>query len=270
MPKKIDNISYVLIDNFLNSEIYENDVIIIQRFIHQDPKFHDKLKNNKVFVWVHDLTNFPVFIAQIEAIDYYIANPQSFKGYLSQFIINNHRLNFVFPSDFAKLECKRFLSKYDEYLPDSRLHTIHNILYDDDFKHIRHKPTDINLNKIVFASSWTKNIASIIQLFEYIHMRNKDYVLVFMEHGFDKNEHYESEMRRKFGRNVEILGAQSKENYAQIVKSSLCLLISTFAETFGCVCTESLYLGTPVIADPRSGAVTDFIDPSYVLDYDNP
>ena len=77
-------------------------------------------------------------------------------------------------------------------------------------------------------------------------------------------------MREKFGKNVEIAGPQNKEDYAMIIKSSLCLLVSSFPETFGCVFTESYYLGTPVIADYRSGAVAEHLDNDYVFDYDDP
>jgi glycosyltransferase involved in cell wall biosynthesis len=77
-------------------------------------------------------------------------------------------------------------------------------------------------------------------------------------------------MREKFGKNVEILGPQNKEKYAEIIKSCLCLLVSTFPETFGCVFTESHYLGTPVIADYRSGAVADHLDKDFVMNYDDP
>jgi glycosyltransferase involved in cell wall biosynthesis len=101
-------------------------------------------------------------------------------------------------------------------------------------------------------------------------MKNKDYILVFMEHGYDRQPKYEKEMREKFGKNVEIIGPQNKEEYANIIKNSLCVLVSSYQETFGCVFTESYYLGTPVIADHRSGAVADHLDNDYVFDYDKP
>ena len=66
-----------------------------------------------------------------------------------------------------------------------------------------------------------------------------------------------------------IFGKQSKENYCNIIKSSLCVLSPKFIETFGCVFAESYYLGTPVIADINTGAVKEIIDNSYIVDYDN-
>ena len=168
------------------------------------------------------------------------------------------------------------MNKYQLSIISRRLHIIHNILYEEDFTtstNSNNKTTtnkSVDTNKIVFASSWFKNIACIIKLFEHIHMRNKDYVLVFMEHGFDTNKKYENIMKTKFGKNVEILGPQNKEKYAEIIKSSLCLLVSTYPETFGCVFTESYYLGTPVIADYRSGAVADHLDKGFVMNYDDP
>lgn len=271
---KIDNIYYKNFNEFHNYELYENDIIIIQRFMCENPNFIDKLKNNKVFLWAHDITDLPVFIADSTCFQYYNSNPQVFKGYLTEAIIKNDNINFVFPSNFSKNCFTEFLNKYQLSIVSRRLHIIHNILYEEDFTQSTNSNTKTNksvdINRIVFASSWFKNIACIIKLFEHIHMRNKDYVLVFMEHGFDTNKKYENIMQTKFGKNVEILGPQNKEKYAEIIQSSLCLLVSTFPETFGCVFTESQYLGTPVIADYRSGAVADHLDKDFVMNYDDP
>jgi len=273
---KIENIYYKNFNEFNNYELYENDIIIIQRFICENPNFINKLKTNKVFMWVHDMTDFNIFISDGSCFQYYNANPQVFKGYLTEAIIKNDNINFVFPSNFGKNRFTEFLNRYQLSISSRRLHIIYNILYQEDFTPSTNSNTNTNtnksvdLNKIVFASSWFKNIACIIKLFEHIHMRNKDYVLVFMEHGYDTNKKYENIMREKFGKNVEILGPQNKEKYAEIIKSCLCLLVSTYPETFGCVFTESYYLGTPVIADYRSGAVADHLDKDFVMNYDDP
>ena len=273
---KIDNIYYKNFDEFYNYQLYENDIIIIQRFICENPNFLNKLKTNKVFMWVHDITDFNIFISDGSCFQYYNANPQVFKGYLTEAIIKNDNINFVFPSNFGKNRFTEFLNRYQLSISSRRLHIIYNILYQEDFTPSTNSNTNTNtnksvdLNKIVFASSWSKNIACIIKLFEHIHMRNKDYILVFMEHGYDTNKKYENIMREKFGKNVEILGPQNKEKYAEIIKSCLCLLVSTYPETFGCVFTESYYLGTPVIADYRSGAVADHLDKDFVMNYDDP
>ena len=271
---EMDNIYYKNFNEFHNYELYENDIIIIQRFMCENPNFLNKLKKNKVFMWVHDMTDLNIFISDGSCFDYYVTNPQVFKGYLTESIIKNDNINFVFPSDFAKKRFTEFLNKYQLSIISRRLHIIHNILYEEDFIQSTNSNTNtkksVDTNKIVFASSWFKNIACIIKLFEHIHMRNKNYILVFMEHGFDTSKKYENIMKTKFGKNVEILGPQNKEKYAEIIKSSLCLLVSTFPETFGCVFTESHYLGTPVIADHRSGAVADHLDKDFVMNFDDP
>jgi hypothetical protein len=268
--KKVDNIFYNNINDFFDFELNEHDIIIIQRFMHHSPKFLNKLNCNKVYVWMHDLPGIIQFIGENNSVESYQKNPSYFKGYLSNFIVNNKNINFIFPSNFSKKYFINFINDYGEYITDERLYIIHNILYETDFNDNRDKIVDINLNKIVFASSWFKNIRKIIEVFEYIHKKNKNYVLVFMEHGYDSKKEYENEMRTKFGNNVEILGPQKKDKYAEIIKSSLCVLISTFPETFGCVFTESYYLGVPVLADYRSGAVAEHLDKQFVLDYDNP
>jgi len=270
ISKKVDNIFYNNINEFFDFELGENDIIIIQRFIDHTPKFLDKLKYNMVYVWMHDLTGIFQFIGVLESVESYQKNPSYFKGYLSKFFLNNYNINFIFPSEFSKNYFSNFINKYDGYITNRRLHVIHNILYEKDFENSRDKIVDINLNKIVFASSWFKNIGKIIEVFDYVHKKNKNYILVFMEHGYESNRECENEMKQKFGNNVEILGPQNKEKYAEIIKSALCVLISSFPETFGCVFTESYYLGTPVFADYRSGAVAEHLDKQFVLDYDNP
>jgi hypothetical protein len=267
--QKIDNISYIKIDEFLNFEMQENDIIIIYRYMSHQPHFLDKIKNHRVYFWVHDIFLVVNFTASVDVNSYYHQNPDHFKGYLSSFITNNKNIHFVFPSHFSKCDLIEFLSRYNEHVSENRLHVIHNILYENDFKNQK-KVVAVDVNKIVFASSWLKNISSIIELFDFIHKQNKGYVLVFMEHGYERKMTYEIEMKERFGKNVEILGPQDKEKYAELIQSSLCVLISTFPETFGCVFTESCYFGTPVIADYRSGAVADHLDKDYVMNFDNP
>lgn len=268
--RKIDNVYYYSLDSFINFELYDDDIIVLQRCIQHDPKFLDKIKGYKIILWMHDLACVPIFTGSGEWIDYYIKYPAKFKSFISNFVVNNDNFNFVFPSYFSKNNFMDFLRNYDEVIPNKRLHIIHNILYEDEFKDVKEKKTVINLNRIVFASTWFKNISKIIEIFEYIHSKNKDYILVFMEHGYDRQTNYENIMKKKFGKNVEIIGPQNKEEYANIIKNSLCVLISSYPETFGCVFTESYYLGTPVIADHRSGAVADHLDNNYVFDYDKP
>jgi hypothetical protein len=270
-PLKIDNVNYIHIDNFINFELYDSDIILIQRFMSHDPKFLNKIKNNMVYAWVHDLTITDVFTADINSRNYYCENPNLFRAYLYQFFSNNNKIKFIFPSIFAKNYFTKFLFDFQSFIPEQRLHVINNILYEDEFATFcRENETMVNKNRIVFASSWYKNISSIIKLFEYIHMQNKNYILVFMEHGFNANKNSTNLMCEKFGKNVEILGPQDKEKYAEIIKSSLCVLVSSFPETFGCVFTESYYLGTPVIADYRSGAVADNLDKDFVMNFDEP
>ena len=269
--RKVDNIFYYNIKSFIDFELYDDDIIVLHRCIQHGPKLLEKIKGYKIIIWIHDLSCGQLFTGSDDnLIDYYKNYPDNFKSFIFNFIVNNNNIHYVFPSYFSKNNFIEFLSDYNEFVPSNRLNIIHNILYEDDFKEVKNKKAIVNLNKIVFASSWFKNISKIIELFEYIHMKNKDYVLVFMEHGYDRQPKYEKEMREKFGKNVEIIGPQNKEEYSNIIKNSLCVLVLSYQETFGCVFTESYYLGTPVIADHRSGAVADHLDNDYVFDYDKP
>lgn len=268
--QKVDNVTYLSNKGFLDFELNDEDIIIIQRFILHDPRFTEKIQNNKVVVWIHDLSSMVTFVQERDMVDFYENNLEQFKRYLLRYFINRDNLYFVFPSEFSKNDFKRFINQFCLSIPDHRLMVIGHILYEDEFKIVMNKKIDVDKNRIVFASSWSKNIQKVIDLFEYIHKKNKSYVLYFMEHGWDREKNYERKMKEKFGDHVHILGPQTKEKYAEIVKSGLCVISSTFRETFGCVFTESYYLGTPVIADYRSGAVCENIDKDYVMDYDEP
>ena len=73
----------------------------------------------------------------------------------------------------------------------------------------------------------------------------------------------------KYSDNIIIHGPVNKEQYTKIIKESLVVLTTTFQETYGCVFAESYYLGTPVIADYRSGGVKEIIDNNYIVNFDN-
>ena len=92
-----------------------------------------------------------------------------------------------------------------------------------------------------------------------------------MTPGYDWNKftEYANELKNKYGDDIIIHGPVNKDQYSKIIKESMCVLTTTFAETFGCVFAESYYLDTPVIADYRSGAVKEIIDNNYIVNFDN-
>jgi len=260
--KVIDNIRYKSIDDFINYNLNENDIIIIQRLYPQNIKIIEKIKNNKIFLWIHDNWS----------ENNIINNKIEYNQYFHDKIINNKNINFVFVSHDCKKTFIDFNLLENLIVENNRLHVIYNILYEKQFIKIK-KMNNIHLNKnyIVYASAWQKGINYITDLFEYINNKKLDFKLVLLTPGYD-NEYTDIMIPKiidKFKDNVIIHGAKSKEEYCKIIKSSLCVLSTAFKETFGCVFSESYYLGTPVIADYRSGAVKEIIDDFYIVDITN-
>jgi glycosyltransferase involved in cell wall biosynthesis len=163
------------------------------------------------------------------------------------------------------------MNKYDINIEKYRLNIIYNILYENEFLDIKNKYIERNFNNIVYASAWQKGIEKIIEIFDYIININNNIKLILMSPGYDLENYreYIDFLNNKYPNNIIILGSLNKEKYAEIIKSSLCVLSSTFEETFGCVFSESYYLGIPVIADFRSGAVKEIIDNNFIVNYDN-
>lgn len=270
---KIDNVNYVNIQQIIPFQLNENDVIVFQRFFPNDINLLNKVINNKVYVWVHDLTCIEVFVGgNKNLVPQLHENPSSFKNNILGFFIDKPNVHFIFPSDTAKSVFVDFFEIYGYNIDSKRLNIIYNILYPGEFESIKNMNiNDITINKyqLVFASAWTKNIRDVVAVFDYIYSKNNQYKLVLMSPGWDTSlfVEYSSELKEKYGNSIEILGPQNKNSYAQVIQSSLCVLTSTFKETFGCVFAEAYYLGTPVIADIRSGGVCEIIDKDYVIDY---
>jgi glycosyltransferase involved in cell wall biosynthesis len=92
-----------------------------------------------------------------------------------------------------------------------------------------------------------------------------------MSPGYDYRhfKDYEQSLKYKYKDNIVILGPVNKQEYAQVIKTACCVMSSMFQETFGCVFSESYYLGTPVIADKNSGAVIEIIGEENIVNYNN-
>jgi glycosyltransferase involved in cell wall biosynthesis len=262
--KIIDNITYKSVKNFLDYDLDKEDIIIIQRFLPKDNETLNKIKNNKIYLWIHDDFNNKKFLT----------DEDDYISFFKNIIINNRNINFVFVSEDCKKTFIEFNTKIDHelFIEDNRLHVIYNILYEQQFIEVKNKDNIIiNKNHIVYASAWAKGIEHIIKLFEYINSKNLDFKLVLLSPGYDKD--YTNTMTPqiidKFKDNVIIHGPKSKDEYCDIIKSSLCVISTKFKETFGCVFAESYYLATPVIADHKSGAVKEIIDNNFIVNIDN-
>lgn len=252
--------------------------IIIQRFFPSEQYIKEKICNNKIFLWIHDVMEPSVFLGNDQSLSRYYkndANADEYKNKVLSWILDMKNLNFVFNSNHCKKLFVDHLSKFSVEIENERLNVIYNILYEDEFKNVNNMNnmvTECNKNNIVYASAWQKGIEKVISIFEYVISQNKDFKLILMSPGYDFNKFkdYAKELQDKFKDNITILGPLSKDKYCEVIKSSLCVLSSTFNETFGCVFAESYYLGTPVIADVRSGAIKEIIDNDCIVNYDYP
>lgn len=267
----IDNVSYYPIKNINNFVFDKDDIIMFQRFFTIDENLIEKIKNNKIYIWCHDLFNLNVLLSgNVDKIKFFSNEKDLFIKYLEKDIIKN--LKFIFVSNYNKELYINFIKKYNIEPNYDNLFTIYNILYENDFIKIKNMDLSLDKKMIVYASAWQKGIGKIINVFEYINNQDNGYKLILLSPGYDNQyvNHMTPIIKDKFKDNVIILGPQNKEEYSKIIKSSLCTLTTTFAETFGCVFAESYYLGTPVIADYRSGAVKEIIDNNFIVNMDHP
>jgi len=266
----IDNINYSNFETIKDIEFNSKNIFIVHRFYPIEKYIREKIKNNKTFIWIHDITDSCIFLGNdAEAIEYYKNNPNIYKDFLLNTFLKNKKIHFIFNSNHCKYLFIDYLKKYNINFDIRRYNVIYNILYKEEFENIGN-PT-LNPYNIVFASSWQKGLDKIVYLFEHILKFNNNYKLIIMSpgYGIDNNKEYITELKSRFENNIIIHGSLPKKEYAEILKSSLCVMTSVFNETFGCVFAESYYLGTPVIADKKSGAVKEIIDNSYIVDYEN-
>jgi len=269
----IDNISYKPTHDLINDNIDSNSTIIIQRMLPNIKKeVYNKIKNNKIFLWIHDLMEMYVFMFNYtEDEKNYYTNNTTFKNEILKEFYENKSIHFVFVSNFIKDKFKNYFNNYGYDIEASRLNVIYNILYEDEYITVKNQDIPINKNHITYASAWQKGIENVISVFDYAKTIDTDLKLVLLSPGYDWHNYsnYANELKRKYGDDIIIHGPVNKERYARIVKESLLVLTTTFQETFGCIFAESYYLGTPVLADYRSGAVNEIIDNNHIVNFDD-
>jgi glycosyltransferase involved in cell wall biosynthesis len=270
----IDNISYKPMHDLIHDNIDSNSTIIIQRMLPNiKSEIYNKIKNNKIFLWIHDLIEMWVFMFnynEVEKTSYYMNN-KLFKNEIIREFYENKNIHFVFVSNFIKDKFKICFYNYGYDIEDSRLNVIYNILYEDEYINVKNQDIPINKNYITYASAWKKGIEHVVGVFDYAKSIDTDLKLVLLSPGYDWSNYttYVNELKNKYGDGIIIHGPVNKERYSKIVKESLLVLTGTFQETFGCVFAESYYLGTPVLADYRSGAVKEIIDNNYIVNFDD-
>jgi glycosyltransferase involved in cell wall biosynthesis len=257
----IDNVQYKNIKN-IKSDIFRiNDKIIVQRLCVLIPTL--LIETNEIFVWFHDKPD--DFIFRLS----FLSNSCE----ESLFRIHERKnIHFIFNSESTKEIYLNFIYKKGFSFDDNRCEVIYNILYENDFIEFKDKKFDVDKNIIVFGSAWMKGIDIIMQVFNYIVQRNNDIKLILLSPGYDYHtwQEYKLQIEQHFKDRIQVLGPVDKKSYCKIIKSSLCVISPVVFETFGCIFAESYYLGTPVIADIRTGATKEIIDNNFIVDYSNP
>jgi glycosyltransferase involved in cell wall biosynthesis len=260
-PVVIDTVLYKNTRDIKNDIFRINDKIIVQRLCFLIPI--TLFETNKIFVWFHDKPDDFIFNLQI--------TPKSCDGSLYN-LYKNKNINFIFNSESTKEFYLDFVYKKGFHLDDYRCEVIYNILYEDDFSEFKDKNFEIDKNTIVFGSAWMKGVDIVMQVFNYIVQRNDKINLVLLSPGYDYHawQDYKIEIENAFKHRIQIFGPLDKKTYCEVIKRSLCVISPVSFETFGCIFAESYYLGTPVIADIRTGATKEIIDNEFIVDYENP
>jgi glycosyltransferase involved in cell wall biosynthesis len=175
-------------------------------------------------------------------------------------------INFIYVSEYLKNMSIMFFKNYGINIDSKNQNVIYNALYSNDF--IKNDNIIKNKNNIVYASSWTKGLNKILDLFDYLllHMPNLTLTILCPSYSSNNIDFLDRIQKNK---NIIFIGNVNKNKYCEIIQSSMCVLSPSFLETFGCVFAESYYLGTPVIADINTGAVKEIIDNNFIVNYND-
>ena len=245
--KILDNINYRFLPNNLNPEIekHNNCIVIVQRHFNQIIDIHKRNPSNKYFLWSHDyLDNIFDNLSQ-----------KYTKNEINEYFKNNN-ISIIAVSNFHKSNLK-------DKFPDIKVDTIYNALFPQHF--IKH---DINYdeNKIIFASSWSKGLDNVLRIGKEYYKKNRKLQLIIIKPDYCKWEPDLSEYPFIINKG----SIKNKNEYCKLIQGCLCVLSTTFHETFGCVFAESLHLGVPVIGNNEvNSAISEIVEPNFMCNYKN-
>ena len=264
--EKVDSIEY---NSYKTIETDPSDIVLVQRFYPTEPIILSKMAKNKTFVWIHDIPDFSIFLGNSAPLQLLYRNDiNKFKNEVLLPILTNSSIHFVANSKHTYTLFNEFIQRYAGVTNYERCSVIYNALYSDEFDRT---PVDKIPKRLIYASAWQKGIEKVIDIFRYVLARDPEYSLTLLSPGYDWGhfQNYAKQLQTEFGSKLLLLGPSTKADLCTAIKQSVCCLSSTFNETFGCVFAESCYLGTPVIADVRSGAVREIISDEFIVNYDS-
>lgn len=220
---KIDNVQYMYLPNNLELDI-NNSVIVVQRHFSILIDLHIKYPSNRYILWSHDF---------LENKFTHLSG-----NYTSEFIDNYFAMNNIITIAVSNFHKQNILLK----MPNIKIYVIYNALFPELYP--KNDNTVIN-NYIVFASNWAKGIDRVIDIGKEYYKKNTHFKLLLLKPSYCM---YEPDLSAyPF---IEIIGnIKNKEEYCMILQKSICVLTTSYPETFGCVFAEALHLGVPVIGD---------------------
>jgi glycosyltransferase involved in cell wall biosynthesis len=169
-----------------------------------------------------------------------------------------NNIDIVAVSDFHK-------DNILKYLPNVKIYRIYNAIFPQYI--VRNPNISYDKNQIVFASNWGKGINKILKIgLEYAKI-NSDFKLVLL-----KPNYCSWEPDLSIYPFIKMIGTvENKIEYCELVQQSLCVLTTSYPETFGCVFAEALHLGVPVIGDNSVKAgFQEIIKPEYLCNFNDP
>jgi len=247
-PVKIQNVTYLSLPDNMNPNIEDihDSIVIVQRHFYIAADLHKINPSNKYFVWSHD----------------YLENDASnlLKNYsyteMNQYLSKNN-IHLISVSNFHK---NNILTK----MPNVVINVIYNALFPELYKTNVSITNPSHKNNIVFASNWGKGLDKVLNIGQAYYKVNPDFKLVLMKPSY-------CEWQPDFSNYpfVNCLGnITDKEEYCKIIKNSLCVLTTSYPETFGCVFAEALHLGVPVIGDNSINAgFHEIIEKDYMCNF---
>jgi glycosyltransferase involved in cell wall biosynthesis len=245
----LDGIQYIHF-TFENLSFIKNitgSTVVIQRYFDKAIQLHKTNSTNHYIIWSHDY---------MEHSSSILRNEYTYEE-LNAYISNNY-IDVVAVSQFHK---KNLLS----YMPTITVHTIYNALFPD--LYTKHDNIPINKNHIVFASNWGKGLDRVIHIGREYYTINPEFRLRLIKPSYcnwtPDLSHYPF---------IELIGCiKDKNEYCRLMQSCLCVLTTSYPETFGCVFAEALHIGVPVIADKSvSAGYLEFVSPTHQCNFNHP
>jgi hypothetical protein len=236
--KRLENINYINI--YLDSNITYN-TIIINRFVNILEYSFTKTCNN-IIIWFHDLPPGP-------------NNIDSLKAYSN--------ITLVFVSEYLRgLYVDMF-----PHISSHNLKVIHNFVDLSVF----HITTDRELcidNKafdILYMSAYGKSIFNDNYL-RILKELSKTYSIAITHPNYEDLNAISEKNKELSSYGFYLLEPMNRKTLGGLIQDSKIVIAPHFKETFGCFAIESLYLGTPIIYHPDSGALKEIVDTLYSVD----